>query len=150
YSPSLLLHIEKICTRFENAWKAGRRPRVHDFLGGTPEPARTALLQELEAVEREYRDRIVPTVGPAHQPGEEHQAIDEGARQAGKPALPVRLGRYRITAQLGAGSFGVVFKGYDEGLRREVAIKVPHPQRISHPGDVEAYLAEARILASLD
>jgi serine/threonine protein kinase/formylglycine-generating enzyme required for sulfatase activity len=63
---------------------------------------------------------------------------------------PVRLGRYRITGSLGAGSFGIVYKGYDDDLRREVAIKVPHPKRIPRPEDVETYLAEARILASLD
>jgi serine/threonine protein kinase len=33
---------------------------------------------------------------------------------------------------------------------RPVAIKVPHPQQVARPADVEAYLAEARTLASLD
>src|SRR5262245_48994434 len=40
-------------------------------------------------------------------------------------------GRYRITARLAAGSFGVVYQGYDEELRREVAVKVPRPDRLS-------------------
>jgi formylglycine-generating enzyme required for sulfatase activity len=43
-----------------------------------------------------------------------------------------------------------VYQGYDEELRRDVAIKVPHRHRIAQPEDVEAYLAEARLLASLD
>ncbi len=63
---------------------------------------------------------------------------------------PVQLGRYRITARLGAGGFGVVYKGYDEELRRDVAIKVPHRERVGSAQDVAAYLAEARTLASLD
>src|SRR5262249_41914283 len=37
-----------------------------------------------------------------------------------------------------------------EELRRQVAIKVPHRHRVAQPEDVEKYLAEARILASLD
>jgi serine/threonine protein kinase len=72
------------------------------------------------------------------------------AAPAATAEQPATLGRYRITAKLGSGGFGVVYRGYDDDLRREVAIKVPHRQRISRPEDVEAYLAEARILASLD
>jgi formylglycine-generating enzyme required for sulfatase activity len=63
---------------------------------------------------------------------------------------PEQLGRYRITIVLGSGGFGVVYKGHDEELRRDVAIKVPHRHRITSPQDADAYLTEARILASLD
>src|SRR5262249_10555922 len=70
--------------------------------------------------------------------------------QATPAPLPAYLGRYRVTGQLGRGGFGVVYRGYDDDLRREVAIKVPHRHRIASPADVEAYLAEARILAGLD
>src|SRR5262245_45169054 len=58
--------------------------------------------------------------------------------------LPGRLGRYRVTARIGAGAFGVVYKGHDEELRRDVAIKVPHHQRIRSPEDVGLYLREAQ------
>jgi formylglycine-generating enzyme required for sulfatase activity len=75
------------------------------------------------------------------------------ASSGGRPGphpTPAALGRYRVTARLGAGGFGVVYRGYDDELRREVAIKVPHPQRVAAGAAVEAYLAEARVLASLD
>jgi serine/threonine protein kinase/formylglycine-generating enzyme required for sulfatase activity len=72
----------------------------------------------------------------------------QGATSDGEP--PASLGRYRITARLGSGGFGVVYKGYDDDLRREVAIKVPHRQRIDTPADAESYLAEAQMLAGLD
>src|SRR5262249_54454470 len=56
-------------------------------------------------------------------------------------------GRYRIERQLGKGGFGVVYLGRDDDLQREVAIKVPLASRLA---DADAYLAEARAVASLD
>jgi serine/threonine protein kinase/formylglycine-generating enzyme required for sulfatase activity len=79
-----------------------------------------------------------------------HNSGPPAAVDAGEVALPGRLGRYRITARLGAGGFGVVYRGYDDELRREVAIKVPHAHRVGSAAHAEAYLAEARALAGLD
>jgi hypothetical protein len=66
------------------------------------------------------------------------------------PGQPSLIGRYHVLGKLGSGVFGVVYRAHDEELRRPVAIKVPHRERVSRPEDVEAYLAEARVLASLD
>ena len=66
---------------------------------------------------------------------------------SGPEDLPERIGRYRIVKLLGKGGFGVVYLGGDEVLDRLVAIKVPLPHRVA---DIEGYITEARILASLD
>lgn len=63
---------------------------------------------------------------------------------------PENIGRYRIKRRLGRGGFGLVYLAYDEHLERNVAVKVPHAERISGPEDVENYLAEARAVANLD
>jgi serine/threonine protein kinase len=70
--------------------------------------------------------------------------------EAAPPRLPPQIGRYRVMRLLGQGGFGVVYLAHDDELHRPVAIKVPHHHRVSRPEDVAAYLAEARILASLD
>jgi formylglycine-generating enzyme required for sulfatase activity len=87
-------------------------------------------------------------------PGEETVA-DPLAGCPAEDRPPLQLGRYRITARLGSGGFGVVYKGYDAELRRDVAIKVPHRHRLTAPEDAgvdrtDVYLTEARVLASLD
>jgi hypothetical protein len=64
--------------------------------------------------------------------------------------IPCHIGRYRVERILGQGGFGRVFLAHDDELHRPVAIKVPHRHRIARPEDVEKYLTEARILASLD
>jgi serine/threonine protein kinase/formylglycine-generating enzyme required for sulfatase activity len=63
---------------------------------------------------------------------------------------PTKIGRYTILKRLGKGGFGEVFLAFDDDLDRSVAIKVPRPERVSSSEDIEAYLNEARIVASLD
>jgi eukaryotic-like serine/threonine-protein kinase len=63
---------------------------------------------------------------------------------------PPNIGRYRIIRRLGQGGFGRVYLAHDDDLDRPVAIKVPNPERITDPEDVEAFLIEAKILAKLD
>ena len=61
-----------------------------------------------------------------------------------------RIGRYRLLRILGEGAFGRVWLGFDDELERQVAIKVPKPERFQFPEDAELYLAEARMVAGLD
>jgi serine/threonine protein kinase/formylglycine-generating enzyme required for sulfatase activity len=83
-----------------------------------------------------------------------HQTIDEPGREKPSslpgPSIPTHIGRYRIERLLGKGGFGLVFLAHDGQLQRLVAIKVPHPERVAKPEDAEAYLSEARTVASLD
>ena len=43
--------IDGVADCFEQAWRAGRRPRLEDYLGDAAEPGRSLLLEELLRVE---------------------------------------------------------------------------------------------------
>ena len=64
--------------------------------------------------------------------------------------LPESIGRYRIEKVLGRGGFGCVYLAFDDELRRNVTIKVPHDHRVTSETDIEEFLAEARTLAMLE
>jgi serine/threonine protein kinase len=81
---------------------------------------------------------------------EDSQQPGEDSQESFSLLHPTKLGHYVILRRLGKGGFGEVFLAFDEELDRPVAIKVPHRERITQPEDIEAYLNEARILASLD
>jgi len=58
--------------------------------------------------------------------------------------------RYRMIRLLGQGAFGRVYLAVDIELERQVAIKVPLAERFQGSSDADAYLAEARTVASLN
>ena len=47
------------------------------------------------------------------------------------PAHPQSIGKYRIDGVLGTGAMGVVYRGFDEAIEREVAIKTIRPELLS-------------------
>ena len=61
-----------------------------------------------------------------------------------------RLGEYKLIKRLGAGGMGEVYKGYQESLERDVAIKVLFKHLASNKDFVERFQREARIMAKLD
>src|SRR5262245_44944723 len=140
------LRVDEACLRFERACKGGQRPRIEEYLDTIPVRERAPLLRELLALELAYRRRVSETVvvDEYRQRFPEQLEVVEAAFekaamavQPGAEAYPARLGRYRVAAKIGAGSFGVVYKAYDEELQRDVAIKVPRRDRVNQPADVE-------------
>ncbi len=65
------------------------------------------------------------------------------------PTGPLLGGAYRLDKQIGEGGMGVVFEGFDVHLQRKVAIKRLRPELRQNARDVEMFLAEARLVATL-
>jgi tRNA A-37 threonylcarbamoyl transferase component Bud32 len=83
-------------------------------------------------------------------PASDDSQREEPALGAAPPSLVgSRVGAYLITKRLGAGGVGEVFKGVDEMLKREVAIKVLRDELASDPVFLKRFSNEAQLLAKL-
>jgi hypothetical protein len=61
----------------------------------------------------------------------------------------ILLGKYEILEKIGEGGFGVVYRGHDLALNRQVAVKVLHANLVVTPEFIERFKREARLAASL-
>ena len=75
---------------------------------------------------------------------------DRISRSQGRDDDRPLLGRFEVLDHLGSGGFGFVVRARDRLLDREVALKVPLPERVLSPRDVHRFLREARSAARLD
>jgi serine/threonine protein kinase len=62
---------------------------------------------------------------------------------------PEQVGPYRLQRQLGMGGFGIVFLAWDPDVKRQVALKVLHPERLEQPEAVRRFQREACAIARL-
>src|ERR1700746_1058969 len=65
-------------------------------------------------------------------------------------ASGTRLGPYEITAPIGAGGMGEVYRAHDSRLHREVAIKTLPPAFAEDAGRLARFQREAQALAALN
>jgi len=59
------------------------------------------------------------------------------------------IGNYEIQALIGRGGMATVYRGIDHNLGRAVAIKILSEEARAHPGFVERFRQEARLIANL-
>jgi tetratricopeptide (TPR) repeat protein len=150
--------VDKICDRFEDAWKQGQRPRIEDYLGKIGEAGRTALLHHLIKLDIDYRRRAGedPTAEDYRRlfPTSDcrvsvHTVLDPTRPEVDATGNPERVGRYLLGEEIGKGGIGSVVKGYDTELGCDVAIKVLLPDHQHHPEARQRFNAEAQIGSQL-
>ncbi len=77
-------------------------------------------------------------------------SIDSGRRYARQLAAgDCRLGKFELQAELGAGSFGYVFRARDTELGRTVALKIQRAGALADEEEAKRFLREARSVAQL-
>jgi dipeptidyl aminopeptidase/acylaminoacyl peptidase len=161
--------IDEVCSRFEQAWKDGQRPRPEDSPCEIAPEYRSALLHELLTIELMYRQQL----GEQWSAEEYRQRFPEAmdwlgdllavipplpprstVRELGAPAesteTPPVLEGYTFSGQkLGSGGMGVVWLGRDTRLNRDVAVKVMQARLADQPHLVRRFVEEAQLTSQL-
>ena len=69
--------------------------------------------------------------------------LDPKSRE--RELLPKGRGNYQILGEIARGGMGLVLKGHDTDLGRDVALKVLHPELAQNPTVVQRFVEEAQI-----
>lgn len=79
-----------------------------------------------------------------------HDADADGPSESQPPLdTTVLFDRFELKEKVGEGGFGIVVRAYDRRLRRDVALKVPHPGRTLSRVDARSFLKDAHAPARL-
>ncbi|MFT7639978.1 MAG: tetratricopeptide (TPR) repeat protein [Pirellulaceae bacterium] len=140
-----LLEIERICDSFEDALIRDNGADIEEYARRADAAIRPAVREELWAINA---SRLVGNQFASAQPDALTQTAypNDDTVTITPQQIPDSVGRFRLLNQIGEGGTGVVWRAEDEQLHRYVAVKLPHPGRVSDP---DRFIHEARIAAKL-
>ncbi|HSD91050.1 MAG TPA: protein kinase [Kofleriaceae bacterium] len=93
--------------------------------------------------------RFCPACGKASAPTESGASWPNAAGATADLVGKTIAGRYRITAKLGEGGMGAVYRGEQMSLKRAVAVKLLRPELSTNQQILQRFNAEAQAVAKL-
>ncbi|MGE3408366.1 MAG: protein kinase [Pirellulales bacterium] len=164
--------VDHLCDEFESRWHARSRPRIEDYLVRCPTDLHGRLLNELLALELDYRlslredlvcqeyvsrfrdlAEVVQSVFDSHPSSQTDWALAPMILTSPLPEraekVPSQVGKYQLLQELGRGGMGVVYKARQSGLGRIVAVKMLLAGHHADRHDLYRFRAEAEAVASL-
>jgi WD40 repeat protein len=165
-SDSREARLDEVIAEYLAAAGSGREPDRNQFLARHPDLA-ADLAAFLE--DRDRLNRLVGAPGPLAgatytcpqcrssltATGPENPCDRCGwrfsAEAGGDPfPVPARVGRYELTAVVGRGAYGTVYRGWDPLMRRDVAVKVLRTSSAAPDEPLLRFLRDPKIVAQLD
>jgi serine/threonine-protein kinase len=109
------LRVDLMCRAYERAWRAGQPPALGPLLDGIPAQERLAFLQELVEL---------LTAGPAYEPVTRSTVAFAMTSEGGVTHGSLASEELQFLEEIGRGAMGVVYKAFQPGLNRQVAVKM--------------------------
>ena len=129
--------LEILMDEFARRCRNGESPEISEYVDRLPER------------ETEIRD-IFPTVVLMEQLKSKHESVSTLSPQPSSGLeLPTQIGNYELLREIGRGGMGVVFEAVQQGLDRQVALKVMNANAITSESQHRRFQREVLSAARL-
>ena len=137
--------VELILAEYLLREELGEQPALEEYLGRFPQYAGALQLQlELHQAMGADREPLTDWAERTMTLGDRRE-IESGAGSEGLPVIP----GYEVLGVLGRGGMGVVYRAWQKGLNRSVAVKMVHAGAQADPKVLSRFRVEAEAVARL-